>query len=285
MIPTTLQPAWLRPLPPPRAVATPLPIPPAEVPPPRRSVLGWLSAQGRAGLDMVLPHRCIGCGILLADQPGVCPRCWGSLTFLTEPQCSQCGVPFPFDPGEPTRCGACVRQPPPFERARAALVYDEHSRHLALNLKYHDAAETAGPLAAMMLRAGAALVRDADVVVAVPLHRRRIITRGFNQAAVLAHAIGRQTGLPVRASLLRRRNPTAPQGGLGRRQRFENVRGAFTVAGSARHRLDGHRVLLIDDVLTTGATVSAAASALLAGGAGAVDVLTIARVVAPSGTV
>lgn len=172
-----------------------------------------------------------------------------------------------------------MADPPPFGRARSVLVYDDGSRPLVLAFKHADRTHAARPFGAWLARAGADILRDADLLAPVPLHRWRLLMRRYNQSALLAQAVGREAGVPVIPDLLLRRRRTRTQGGLDGAGRRRNVAGAFAVRTGARPALAGRRVVLVDDVLTTGATVAECARALLAGGAAGVDVLTIARVV------
>jgi ComF family protein len=197
------------------------------------------------------------------------------LTFLGPPQCACCGRPFEIDPGGGARCGACLEHRPPFERARAVFLYDEASKGLVLGFKHADQTSSAPTFARWMARAGGELLADAELVVPVPLHLLRLFSRRYNQAALLANCLARQSGVPCRPDALKRLRYTPSQGTLGRRQRRDNVRGAF----SPTMPLAGKRVLLVDDVFTTGATIGECTRALLDGGARAVDILTLARVV------
>jgi ComF family protein len=250
--------------------ATPEAKPPATPP--------WRQFARRA-LDAVLPPQCLRCHAII-DAPGaLCADCWDGVTFLAPPLCDTCGLPFEYDAGPGTLCGECVRQAPPFERARAAMVYDVASRDLLLAFKHGDRTEAARAFGAWMGRAGAGLLATADVVTAVPLHWTRLFARRYNQAALLAQAIGRGAGVPVVPDLLLRRRKTPSQGGLGPAQRRRNLQGALAPNRRRAAWIDGRRVLLVDDVMTTGATASASARTLLRAGAAAVDVLTLARVV------
>jgi len=210
-------------------------------------------------------------------QGELCGPCWAGLTFITEPQCARCGYPFEYAlPGE-SLCAACHARLPAYDRAISALAYDDASRELILAFKRGDRTALAGPLGWLTARAGTDLLAGADLLLPVPLHPRRLFARRFNQAALLARAIARASGRPWSPDRLRRRKNTPSQGGLSRRQRLENMRGAFAVRG----RLDGMRILLIDDVMTTGATAEACAKVLRRAGAAWVGVLTLARVVTP----
>jgi ComF family protein len=243
-----------------------------------RAAAGWL-------LDAVLPPRCFSCGTAVDRNGALCAPCWGRIDFIGPPQCGCCGLPFdlPAEEGEaPRLCGACIRSPPRFARARSVFVYEEASRSLVLGFKHGDRTEAVAAFGQWLARAGAELLPEADLLVPVPLHRWRLFARRYNQAALLAQAVGRLSGVPVRSDLLVRRRPTPSQGHLSRAGRLRNVAGAFAVRAGRRAALAGRRVLLVDDVLTTGATVTACVDALLRAGAARVDVLTLARVVRPS---
>ncbi|MFC5355850.1 ComF family protein [Azospirillum himalayense] len=230
-------------------------------------------------LDTLLPPRCLCCGGAVDRQGGLCAPCWSGLTFIAPPLCAGCGTPFDFAlEGEPL-CGACIAEPPVFARARAVLAYDDGSRPLVLGFKHGDRIHAAGAYGAWLARAGAELLADADLLAPVPLHRLRLFRRRYNQAALLAQAAGRQAARPVIPDLLVRRRATPSQGGLDRSGRRRNVKGAFAVRPGLEPRVAGKRIVLVDDVLTTGATLSECARVLLRAGAERVDALTLARVV------
>ena len=248
----------------------------------------WASALPRvaaAGLrevvDFALPPRCPACGTIVPEPHLFCLPCWQSLTFLGEPCCVRCGLPFEFPTDEEAECGRCLADPPPFDRLRAAVAYGDTARKVALKLKYSGRPGVAATLAHFMARqlplcgggGGEALL------VPVPLHRWRIWKRGYNQAALIASALSRRSGIPVEPDLLRRTRATPPLKGLGRRERALTVRGAFAVAKEDRPRLKGRHVILVDDVFTSGATAGACARTLRRAGASTVAVLTWARVV------
>lgn len=236
----------------------------------------WAAHGVRAVVDVVLPPAC-----LITDQrvdaPGrVAAPAWSRLSFVTAPQCARCGTPFAYDFGPETQCGPCLARPPAFDSARAALVYDDESRPLVLGFKHGGRVDGLPAFAGWMTAAiGAACV--ADVVVPTPLHAGRLRARRFNQAALLAHALARRLERPFDADGLARVKPTASQGGLSASGRRRNVAGAFRVR--ERARFAGARVLLVDDVFTTGATAEAATRALKRAGAARVDVVSLARVV------
>lgn len=232
-----------------------------------------------AAVDLLLPPRCLSCGEVVESQGTLCAVCWAGMTFLTDPFCRSCGLPFDHDLGGDMVCGACLRHTPPFERARAVLRYDDASRRLILGFKHADRTEAAATFAAWMARSAGALVGDCALVAPVPLHWRRLFTRRYNQAALLSEALARQCGLPGCPDLLIRRRATPSQGRLSAEGRRRNVAGAFALRAGLEDQIRGRRLLLVDDVMTTGATVAACASAALAAGATAVDVVVLARAV------
>lgn len=231
-------------------------------------------------LDLLLPPRCLACGARVEDQGGLCAACWSGLAFLGPPQCRTCGYPLPHALPEAPLCGACAAEPPAWDRARAAFRYDDGSRRLILAFKHADRTDIAPAFGRWLARAAGDLLEDAGLIAPVPLHRWRLLRRGYNQAAMLAHALARETGLPVVPDLLQRVRATASQQRLSGRARLENVTArAFRVHPWQRRRPAGRRILLIDDVLTTGATAGACARVLRQADAAGIDVLTLARVV------
>ena len=237
---------------------------------------------GRLALNAVLPPRCLKCGAVV-DAPGtLCAGCWAEMRFLAPPLCACCGYPFEFELGEGALCGACARDRPPYERARAVLRYDDASKAVVLGFKHGDRTEGAPAYGRWLLRAGAELIAEAELIVPVPLHWLRLFVRRYNQAALLALALARLSGVAAVPDLLVRRRATPSQGRLSAGARRRNVAGAFAVRARRRDLLADRRVLLVDDVLTTGATAEACSRALLRAGAAAVDVLTLARVVRPT---
>ena len=238
---------------------------------------------GRAALDLVLPPRCLQCGVPVTGSVALCSDCWAQVTFLGPPQCACCGRPFAVAvapaAAPDTMCGACLLRRPLYARARAVFRYDDASKGLIIAFKHGDRTDSAPALAQWLARTGAPLIEDAALIVPVPLHWTRLFQRRFNQAAMLALALGRRSGKPVLPDALERRKRTPPQGRSSRDQRRRNVAGAFAVSRRHRAAIADRRVLLIDDVLTTGATIEACCRALLGAGAASVDVLTLALVV------
>ena len=250
---------------------------------PDPGIAGRVRLAGRVALDLLLPPSCAACDNPVAVQGQLCPACFGGTNFVTAPLCAGCGVPFASmeQGGREALCPGCRAHPPVFGQARAALRYDDQARRLILPLKHGDRVELSRILAPMMARAGAALLARADVLVPVPLHRRRLFERRYNQAAVLAYAVGRPAGRAVVPDGLVRTRRTAPLDEKSPEERAREVAGSFVVRPSRVERIAGRSVLLIDDVMTSGATANACSAALLGAGAVVVDVLVAARVPDP----
>lgn len=256
---------------------------------PGRLRRGMVGAGLRRLVDLALPNRCAGCRAVIGSDGVLCPACFARLDFITAPQCSRCGLPLPVDPqmphGDGPICGGCLADPPRFGRARAALVYRGLARDIVLMLKHADRTDLVRPLARWLERAAGPLLAEADLLVPVPLHRSRLAMRRFNQAALLAQALGAAAHVPVAVDLLRRVRATPSQGHLSAAQRRRNVRGAFVVRPHDAARIAGARILLVDDVMTTGATLDACTLALTKAGAAAVDALAVARVMRADPTI
>lgn len=232
-----------------------------------------------SALDWLLPPLCPATGQPVDAHGTLDPEYWKTLHFITPPYCAQCALPFPSSVGGEVAgliCGACLDHPPRFRKSRAALVYDDASRKLILRFKNGDQLQAIRTLVPWLREAGGDILRDADVLVPVPLHRWKLLKRRYNQSALLAQGVGQALGKPVYADGLMRIKATPPQGYLSRSKRADNVRGVFRANG--RRDFAGKAVVLIDDVMTTGATASECADALLAAGAASVDVVSIARV-------
>lgn len=233
----------------------------------------------RLAIGLLYPPTCIACQAATGEPHALCAACWSQIRFIERPFCERLGTPFAVDLGQPLLSPAAIADPPVFGRARAVAEYDGTASLLVHRLKYNDRQELARALGGMMTRTGAELLADADVIVPVPLHRWRLWRRRFNQAMALAQAVSSGSGVPCDPFLLARVKRTRRQVGLTKAQRQENLQGAFRVPPDAKARLKGKRVLLIDDVLTTGSTANAASRALLRSGAASVDILAFARVV------
>jgi ComF family protein len=237
----------------------------------------WQHA-ARLALDIALPTLCVACREPVYGE-GVCAECWAKLSFIAPPLCPRLGIPFIYDPGPGLLLMEAIADPPAYGRARAAVRYDDVARTLVHALKYQDRTDLAPAMGRWMARAGRELIDGADALIPVPLHWRRGWSRRYNQSGALARVIAQQTGAKVVSEALRRIRPTQQQIGLSRAQRATNVQGAFKVATDRQSEIQGRRLVLIDDVLTSGATVDACARALLRAKAASVDVLVFARVV------
>ena len=238
-----------------------------------------LRATLRVAADVALPQLGAACREPV-DGPGLCSACWGKLSFIAPPYCERLGIPFPFDGGPGLLSMEAIADPPAYDRARAAVRYDDIAKKLVHSLKYGDRLDLAPMMGRWMATAGRNLVAEADAIVPVPLHWRRQWARRFNQSALLGEIIAKASGRPVMYGALKRVKATPHQVGLDKSGRAQNVQGAFRVPPGGKAEVAGRRLVLVDDVLTSGATVDACARALLRGGAAAVDVLVFARVVA-----
>lgn len=229
--------------------------------------------------DLLYPPRCLACREPTETPHGLCAACWRETGFAAGAVCDACGAPLADSglAGARPLCGDCRARPPGWDRGRAALLYEGTGRRLVLLLKHGDRPDLARPLAGLMAAAGRDLLGPGTLLVPVPLHWRRLVRRRYNQSAEIARALADRTGLGWAPELLRRVRPTPSQEGRGREARQANVAGAFAVPPGRSGRVRGARLLLVDDVLTTGATLSAAAAALRAAGAARVDVLVAAR--------
>ena len=227
-------------------------------------------------LDFALPPRCGGCGAIVDEVESFCADCWRTLEFLGSGGCSRCGIPLQATEAE--LCGACLARPPRLDRIRSAVAYDDISSSIALRLKY---GRKVG-LARTMSRYMSPLLADLPeaLLVPVPLHRSRLWRRGFNQSAIVAKALSKQTGLPICVEALKRVRPTPPLKGMNMRQRRRTVAGAFRANPAVELR--GRTVVLIDDVLTTGSTANACARVLKSAGAERVELISWARVIRPA---
>jgi predicted amidophosphoribosyltransferase len=234
----------------------------------------------RRVLDLALPPLCAACREPVEGR-GLCPACWSKLSFITRPYCERLGTPFVYDPGPGVLSMEAIADPPAYNRARAAVRFDEISRALVHALKYGDRLDLAPMMGRWISQAGREVLAEADALIPVPLHWRRLWARRFNQSGMLAAAVSRQTGVPVAAGALKRVKPTAQQVGLSRTERAANIQGASAFLATARPPSPDDAWY---DVLTSGATVDGCASALLRAGAANVDVLVFARVAEPART-
>jgi len=236
---------------------------------------GFFRGVGR----FIYPPSCLGCGCKTQNDGAFCVACWADIRFIERPYCEVLGIPFTYDHGRGIVSAEAIASPPPFERLRAATIHDGPARKLVHQLKYLDRTDLARLMASWMLRASDGTVAACDCIVPIPLHRRRFLARRFNQSAELARHIAALSGKSFLASTLVRVKPTSRQVGLSAQARKLNVRGAFAIAAGREADIMGKRVVLVDDVYTTGATVAAAARRLKKAGAADVTVLTFAMAI------
>jgi len=233
----------------------------------------------QSALGLLFPPQCLGCGAPVISDHGLCPDCWRDTPFIAGLVCNRCGTPLPGEAdGQETLCDDCMTIARPWAQGRAALLYRDMGRRLVLALKHGDRQELAAPAAAWMLRAARPILLPQMLVVPVPLHWSRLVRRRFNQSALLSKQIARLAGLDHCPDLLRRNRHTQSQDGRNRDGRFANLQGAISVSAARRARVAGRAVLLVDDVMTSGATLAAAAEACLAADAAQVSVVILARV-------
>ena len=234
---------------------------------------------GSFAVNAVFPARCPSCNVHVEEHGKLCTECWKRVTFISEPQCTCCGNPFAFPMDAGSLCGECIQELPPFAKARAVFKYDEHTAKFITGFKFHDRTFMGPVLARWMAQSGRELLAEAEVIMPVPLHRRRLWERKFNQSAMLVQHIAKLSHKTAELEGLVRTRYTTPQSELTRKQRLKNVRGAFSVNPKRVAQVQDKNVLLVDDVMTTGSTLKACAKVLLKAGAKQVNVLTAARTV------
>lgn len=244
-----------------------------------------LRATGRALYrhlcDFIAPPHCLVCRTAIGESGSLCFACWTALRFIEEPCCPRLGIPFPYDPGPGQVSAAALADPPSWMRARAAVAYDDASKPIVHALKYRDRHEAVSLMARLMARAGMQLLAETDLIIPVPLHPMRLWRRRFNQSALIAQRLCPHRPEAFQPMILKRVRSTRPQVGLDHEARRKNVRGAFIVAERDRIRIAGRKIVVVDDVMTTGATASACTLALQKAGATSVDILTFALVLEP----
>jgi len=233
----------------------------------------------RAAFRMIYPPTCAGCNCMTGREAALCADCWRDVAFIDRPFCEVLGIPFARDNGDGFVSAKAIAEPPPFDRLRSVASHDGTARKLVHRLKYQDRIDLAHVMATWMLRASDGTVADCDCIIPVPLHRGRFLRRRFNQSAELARHLAKLSGKPMLAGTLLRVKPTERQVGLSANARRDNVRGAFSLAAGSETDVHGKRVVLVDDVYTTGATVGAASRVLRKAGAADVTVLTFAMAI------
>lgn len=248
--------------------------------------LRWLRYFGKTLLDLLLPPKCLKCSVRVDQAHSICPECWKELHFITDPKCICCGYPFEISLGNDysalgeQRCGACQKVERSFDRAVSALRYDDDSRQMIIGFKHQDKVEYAVYFTKLLNQAGATFFDNVDLIIPVPLHKKRLLSRRYNQSALLSRLLAREHRITHYAELLERTKNTPPQQG-NLNKRSKNVRGAFKVGSNYKNVIKNKTILLIDDVYTTGSTAENCARALKKAGAEAVYVLTVFRVISP----
>ena len=242
-------------------------------------LIGAVSTAWNTVLDAVMPPRCPISGSSVDKAGQLSPQAWSALHFIDAPYCWRCGVPFAVEYGNNIECPSCVKEMPTYDRARAAVVYDDASHKLVVGFKHADRTELAPALAKWIERISHSMISTRSYLVPVPLHRRRLWGRRYNQSALLAQSVAKFTGALYAPRILARNRPTPPQKNLSASGRKRNMAGAFSVLPTATKTVENAQIVLVDDVLTTGATLSACAKALKRAGAARVDAVVLARVV------
>lgn len=232
-----------------------------------------------AALDTILPPRCVLSGEMVDQQGMVSPDSWAALDFIHDPLCSSCGAPFGYEIEQGTHCAICIDYPPSFDSARSALKYNDQSRKLILGFKHADKTHGARAFVPWLKMAGREMLEDADALIPVPLHRWRLLKRRYNQAAIIAHYLAKETNIGVMHEALIRTRYTPIQGHLNYEERRKNVRKAFIANPKYEAEIKGKTLVLIDDVYTTGATVKECTKVLRKAGAKKIHILTLARTV------
>lgn len=247
-------------------------------PPPRRTAIiaGHLKGLAARTLDLIIPPACLACREPITTHESICASCWREIRFIRPPLCDRLGLPMPFDTGGTIISAGALAHPPDYDRARAAALFSAVMRDMVHQFKYADAHHARTRFGKWLSVAGADLIADCDLIIPVPMHRRRLMSRRFNQAAILARELARIENKPFAPTHLLRKKATRSQIGLTTAQRRTNVAGAFRLARGAERHLAGKRVLLVDDVITTGATLNACARVLKRAGVTGVDALALA---------
>ncbi|MDR2723606.1 MAG: ComF family protein [Holosporaceae bacterium] len=225
--------------------------------------------------DICFPITCCNCGKIV-DSEGLCLDCWKKIKWLSDPKCKICGTPFEIDIN--ALCPMCIKKKPYFDKAISTFEYDDFSKSLVLKFKHGDATYICQQLAVWLYRVSGEVIKNSDIIIPVPIHFFKRLKRKYNQSELLAQRLGKFGGIPYEPRVLRKKKHTQQQEGLSRNARLKNINGSFDVAPKYAHLLHGKTIILVDDVLTTGATANECSKILKRAGAGKVVVLTMARV-------
>lgn len=244
----------------------------------RQAAYEALCRFGDGLVNALLPPQCVHCGTLVGTPGGLCGPCWSRLELISRPVCDRTGLAFAFDPGPGIVSARALADPPEWDRLRAVSEFDDVSRALIHALKYYDRHEVVKLMGTMMAQAGKELLNEADMIIPVPLYRLRQWQRRFNQAILLADEISAASGVCIAKNVLKRVRSTPQQVGLKKKQRRDNLKGAFEVDASAQHSLYGKKIVLVDDVMTTGATATACSKVLRKAGCEQINVVVFALV-------
>ena len=229
-------------------------------------------------LSIVYPTQCLLCAAQVDQEGGLCSACWRETPFINGLACDACGAPLPgFDKGR-AHCDDCLITPRPWDSGRAAFLYEGNGRRIVLALKHGDRTDLAKPAARWLQHAGRDILREDTLLVPVPVHWSRLLSRRYNQAAEISRALSKITGLPACQDALLRTKRTSVQNGMSVAQRQTNMSGAITANTKRFHQLEGRRICLIDDVMTSGSTLTACTTAAYDAGADQVFVMVLARV-------
>ena len=234
---------------------------------------------GKLSLDLIFPNRCPICNKINYEENGICQECWKKVTMLRKPACEICFYPFQNDEFEGTFCPSCIKKRPKYKKARSVFAYDNLIKNVIANFKYKDSTSNAKFFSDLMVKSCKDIIKDVDIIIPVPMHPKRLRKRKFNQASILAKGIAKKTTKKLIHEVLKRKVNTRPQVGLVAKERLKNVKGAFFINKRYLKEIRGKNILLVDDVMTTGATLENCAKVLLENKVKNVYVSTIARTV------
>jgi ComF family protein len=227
--------------------------------------------------NIIFPPKCLNCNVIIGEVGGLCSLCFEKINFTTSPSCAICAFPFEYDLGEEALCAACINHKPAYDKAFTVFTYNEHSKELIHKFKFADQTYATPYFANWIKRAAKDALEDADIIIPVPLHKLRLYKRMYNQSALLAKAIARISNVKYNPYILKRIRNTTPQSGLSQKQRQGNVKNAFAINPKQLAAIKGKNIILIDDVMTTGATIEECCKILRKAGVSKIYVVTLAR--------